>query len=506
MSLLGYAYLRDRLNLGSLPVRRVAQVRPVTRLQVMGDELAVPGRIAPAEDIFEQVVFALKHEGTDLAQLAAFVEQLNPALLVQQLRAHPTSGYLRKLGFVWERMTGKPLQDLPGDLGGVAVPLFDPELYLTTPGYRDAKWRVDFNGLGDFEHCPSVRMTPKIQACLTDNPVGAAMAYLKGFERHTLERVLGWAYLSETRGSFALEGEELGSGKAEAFAALLRQAHSANDLTEEYLSSLQNIVLPHPLTREFNFRVKQNYLSNGAPGSVGVTYVPPPPMQLADLLTSIGALANGKLASGLDPLVRATLASFGFVFAHPFLDGNGRLSRFLAHYTLCQSGAVPNGYILPLSVAMKRHESEYLLALMDFSRPARQLWDVRWITGHDFEFTFKGHPGIYRYWDATVAVEFMGRMAEETLKHDIQGEAVYLDAFDTARKIVEERYDVQDSTLTKLIRMAWANNGIVSLHRRKQFANEVIPEVFDLIEKSLAPFMPAKADGESESPPSAGPG
>jgi len=498
MRLLGYAYLRDRLNLGSLPVRQVARVRPVTRIQVIGEELAVPSRIAPSEDEFEQVVFALKHEGTDLAQLAAFVEQLDPELLVRRLRAHPSAGYLRKLGFVWEKVTGKHLQDLPGDLGGIPVPLFDPKLYLTVPGFRDAKWRVDFNGLGDFEHCPSVRLTPQVQACLALDPVGAAMAYLKGFEPQRLERILGWAYLSETRGSFALEGEGLGSGKAEAFAALLRQAHTAHDLTEQYLSSLQNIVLPHPLTRELNFRVRQNHLSNGAPGSAGVTYVPPPPMQLAGLLTSIGALANGKLAAGLDPLVRATLASFGFVFAHPFLDGNGRLSRFLAHYTLCQSGAVPNGYILPLSVAMKRHESEYLSALTDFSKPARQLWDVCWIAGDDFEFTFKGHPGIYRYWDATAAVEFMGCMAEETLEHDIQGEAVYLDAFDATRKAVEEQYDVQGSTLTKLIRMAWTNNGTISLHRRKQFANEVIPEAYDLIEKCLASFMSETLRGDPQ--------
>ena len=80
---------------------------------------------------------------------------------------------------------------------------------------------------------------------------------------------------------------------------------------------------------------------------------------------------------------------------------------------------------------------------------------------------------------------------------------MYRDAFDTVRKTVEERYDVQDGTLTKLIRMAWTNNGIVSLHRREQFANEVIPEIFDLIEESISPFMSQTPAGESGSPPSA---
>jgi Fic family protein len=31
----------------------------------------------------------------------------------------------------------------------------------------------------------------------------------------------------------------------------------------------------------------------------------------------------------MDPLIAASVASFGFVFIHPFLDGNGRLSRFI---------------------------------------------------------------------------------------------------------------------------------------------------------------------------------
>jgi len=60
---------------------------------------------------------------------------------------------------------------------------------------------------------------------------------------------------------------------------------------------------------------------------------------------------------GIDPLVRGTLVSFGFVFAHPFMDGNGRLSRFLFHKVVCGHGQLPNGLVLPVSVAMKRHEA-----------------------------------------------------------------------------------------------------------------------------------------------------
>ena len=49
-------------------------------------------------------------------------------------------------------------------------------------------------------------------------------------------------------------------------------------------------------------------------------------------------------ASGGDvpPLVKAAVVSFGFVFLHPFMDGNGRLSRLLAHHSLNLQQVLPS--------------------------------------------------------------------------------------------------------------------------------------------------------------------
>lgn len=485
MPTVGYARLRDQLRLGTLPVIRPAVVRPVTRIQAMQDEISIPSAVAPGEGIIEQLLFALKHEGTDLAQLAAICPHVPGADLLTALRAQPTGGYLRKLCYLWERFAGQTLTDLPPEVGGAVYPLFDPEKYLTAPGPRDQRWRIDFNGLGDFDHCPTVRLTPEVQQYLARDPLGEAMAYLKTFAPQQLERVLGWAYLSETRSSYALEGEAPAGNKAEAFASVLRHAHTPHDLTEEHLTALQNGVMPNAFAREASFRTHQNYLTNSVPGAAGVTYVPPPQEHVLPLMAGIDRLANGKLCPGLSPLVRATLVSFGFVFVHPFLDGNGRLSRFLTHYTLCQSGALPDGQILPLSIAMKRNEVKYLAALTSFSKPARELWNVLWLDDDDFQFEFRGHPAIYRYWDATESVLFMYHMADETLRNDLQGEVEFLRAYDATVRAVNERFDVPGSTLSKLIRMAWSNGGTLSLNRRRQFETMVQPSVFDLIEATL---------------------
>jgi|CXWL01.1.fsa_nt_gi hypothetical protein len=67
-------------------------------------------------------------------------------------------------------------------------------------------------------------------------------------------------------------------------------------------------------------------------------------------------------AKQVDALVSAAVISFGFVFIHPFMDGNGRLSRFLFRQTLCQSGRLADGVLLPILSAVRKHDpSTYAL-------------------------------------------------------------------------------------------------------------------------------------------------
>jgi hypothetical protein len=494
MAHIGYSQLRTRLALGTLPVTRPAVIRPVTRVQELDSEISIPTTLAPkGDDLIGHALFALKHEGTDLAILAAASPHFAATDLITALRATPAGRYIRKLCFLWETFTGKELTDLPATLGSNPAPLFDPKAYVTGTPVRNRRWSIDMNGLGDFAYCPNVRRTAAIEACLAIDPLGEAREYLKGFTSTELDRVLSWAYLHETRSTYALEGEAPPGNKAEAFAAILRQAGEAHSLTEEYLTELQNAVVTTALAREPAFRHTQNYLTNGAPGARGVSYLPPQADLVHSIMDTIDRLANRKICPDLDPLVRATLVSFGFVYAHPFLDGNGRISRFLAHYTLRQSGALPNGYILPLSVAMKRNESDYLQALQSFSRPARELWSVQWIDGDDFNFEFKGHGSIYRFWDATSCVEFMCKMAEETLRHDLQGEVEFLHCYDAVLREADARFDIPGSTLSKLVRMAYDQGGVLSQNRRKQFIYQVPPEAFDFIEAAIRGRLPKTA-------------
>lgn len=481
MPLVGYAHLHEALKLKVIAPTRVAMVKPVTRISTIGDCLAVPQSVAPATDsILEHIFFALKHEGINLGILAAALETVVAEQLLQELAKAPNGVFVRKTCFLWEELTNRRL-DYETQINSRFAPLFDPERYVTGPTFRNTRWRIEFNGLGSMRYCATVERTPELEALLSLDILGRAKAFMATLPPEMMDRAINWAYLHETRDSFAIEKEEPSEEKSRRFVQLLRQAHEGRELSEDYLVELQNSTVSNPFDKAVLFRHEQNHLHNGLRGAAGVSYVPPAPDLCRELMEELMNFAN-QSSRQVDPLVAAAVTAFGFVFLHPFMDGNGRLSRFLIHQTLCHSGALENGLLLPVSVAMKHEEANYLEALKDFSKPARDFWNVTWLDADQMVFEFIGHPSIYRFWDATRCVEFTLQMARRALEIELREETEFLDRYDRVVKAVNQRFDVRGSDLSKLVMMCLDNDGKVSKHRRKQFQYSVPEEVLDFIE------------------------
>lgn len=325
-----------------------------------------------------------------------------------------------------------------------------------------------------------------------------------------MDRAINWAYLYETQDSFLIEKEAPTENKARRFIQLLRQAHERLPLTEDYLVHLQNATVSNQLDLAAAFRHEQNHLANGLQGAAGVSYVPPPPDLCRDLMEGLMRFAN-TAPQQVDPLVAASIISFGFVFIHPFMDGNGRLSRFLIHHALCQSGALENGLLLPVSVAMKREERMYLETLQAFSRPVREFWQVNWIDFEQYGFEFQGSDAVYRYWDATPSVVFTCQMAKRALEVELREETAFLESYDTVYKAVDEQFDVRGSDLAALVMMCLTNGGVVSNNRRKQYLYRVPEAIFDGIEEATRDVLAAQraameAPPKREDEPPAAPG
>lgn len=491
-TLLGYAWIQAALHaapdfLGA----RKARVASVNSLQRLPEgALLVPARLAPAEAWLEQALFAIKHEGVQLGYLAAALREVSEDDIRSAFLPTPNGAYLRKLCFLWEAFNGRPIGGLeqPG-IKAAYVQMFDPGDYLTGVSRRNPRWRVDFNGLGDLAFCPVVRKTPALQQALAHDVLGKATAFAASIGQKMLERALAWAYLSETEGSFAIEGETPSYDKATLFASLLQRAHDQRALSEDYLVELQNASINNPYDKAMQFRIEQNRLQGDALGAAGVTYVPPAPELAAELMEHLMRLANRR-PDGSDALAHAAAVSFAFVFIHPFMDGNGRLSRFLIHHCLGQSGRLPAGFLLPISVAMKKHEERYWLALTAFSKPARSLCDVTWAGDDHYSYQWKPGADIwFRSMDLTEGVVFTLDMAQAALDLHLRQEVAFLGLFDDVARYINARHDLRGSDLSTLIVTAYQQGGKLSNNRRKRFADRVPAKVMDHIEAAVAQRM-----------------
>lgn len=491
MSDIGYAWILNTLGAPDFLGPRRARLGSVSRITRLADGLLlVPHKLATPANLLQQALFAIKHEGIRLDLLIRMLRQVPTQELVALVQSAPNGVYVRKLGHLWERWHRRHLPGLDHlTVASSYAPLFPPEDYVVGAAQRDSRWRIEFNGLGDLDFCPVVRKTPELMAQLSKDLLGQAKQFADSVGAAMLERALTWAYLSETEGSFAIEGEAPTQDKATRFAALLRQAHEKQPLTEDVLVALQNATVSNPFDQAVRFRTEQNRLQRDVPGAIGVTYVPPEPPLAVELMDGLMNLSNQRPA-GVDALVHAAVVSFAFVFIHPFMDGNGRLSRFLIHHCLGQSGLLPPQFLLPVSVAMKKHEADYLQALTTFSKPARQLCQVTWAGDETYHYDWaQGADVWFRYMDLTEAVVFTLDMAQASLDIHMQEKVAFLSLFDQVKRQIDEHYDLRGSDLATLIVTIFQNGGSLSNNRRKRYADRVQPEVLDAIEQAVQQAM-----------------
>ena len=482
MAFVGYEKLRQQFGFAAFDIERPAKIMPVTRIEHTSQGIWVPKSTAPAtDDPLEHLLFALKHEGINMPIIVQALAKIPPERLSEEIRATPNGSNIRKACYLWDTFTGNTLDDIPL-IGGQVADLFDTAKYVTAAGVRNAKWRVRFNGLGSPAYCPTVERTPAINALIDAGILAQANAFIGSLSHEMMDRALAWAHLSETESSFAIERETPSESKAESFANLLRQAHDRQSLSESYLSALQSSVVSSVIDQASSFRGEQNWLRGPLRGSAGVTYVPPAPGQVAELMDGLISFANG-MAGDVDPIVAASVISFGFVFIHPFMDGNGRLSRFLFHHALCQSGKLEKGFMLPVSIAMKRNEPDYMAALKGFSRKARRHWKVTWLDGDEYDFKFTGHPSVYQFWNATECVELGFKMAQQALEIDLRKETEFLSQYDHVVQAVNDAVDIRNSDLAALVVSCLQQNGTISQNRRKQYGARVPETTFALIER-----------------------
>jgi Fic/DOC family len=213
---------------------------------------------------------------------------------------------------------------------------------------NNARWPVRDNLLGDSRFSPQIYLTSATHAALALD-VGQRIKRLEGqFSRKLVMRSAVWLTVKESRASFAIEHEENKLDRIQRFATVLEQrtGQSANPLDRNELEALQREILgPNAL----HYGLRQSPIFVGQSDRLGrelVHYIAPPFEEVSSILAGLQALL--KRTQGLSSVARAALVSFGFVYLHPMIDGNGRISRFLINDILRRDGALPAPYIADL--------------------------------------------------------------------------------------------------------------------------------------------------------------
>lgn len=167
----------------------------------------------------------------------------------------------------------------------------------------------------------------------------------------------------------------------------------------------------------------------------------------------------------MDPVVAAAGLAFGFVYAHSFEDGNGRIHRWLIHHALAEAGYNPPGVFFPVSAAILREIVRYRRVLESYSTSLLPL--IRWRATENFNVEVLNDTGdYYRYWDATAHAEFLYGCIEQAVKRDLPGEVAYLEGYDRFVEGIQRIVNMPQRKGDLLYRFLRQNGGRLSTRAR----------------------------------------
>ena len=206
-----------------------------------------------------------------------------------------------------------------------------------------------------------------------------------------------------------------------------------------------------------------------------------------------GLVAFGRTAApDLDPVLAAAALAFGFVYIHPFADGNGRLHRYLIHHVLAERGFNPPGLVFPVSAVILDRIDDYRRTLESYS--ARLLPMIEWEPTPDGDVRVLNETGdFYRFFDATPHAEFLYECVERTIDVDLPAETRFLRAYDAFRREVANVVDMPDRTADLLFRFLHQNSGTLSKRGREQEFAKLTSSEVSQIEAAYAHFFAGRA-------------
>jgi hypothetical protein len=422
------------------------------------------------ETPLEHLEFSLKYDDFNLDFLKAVFEKISGDQIETFVASAPGSRYPRKIGFLYEFLTGEQI-NLSKSVSGNYVDLLDEAKYITGKPIKNTRWRINNNLLGTIAYCPVVRKTKELKDMLSLNIRENIQELRKGYSPDIFNRAINYLYTKETKSSYEIEKESPSVSRMEKFVALLAKAGTEENeemLATHRLVRLQNAIVD-PRFAATDFRDFQNYVGESLPNfQEFIHYICPPPTILLSLMNGLEETA--RKTQGTHPTVRTALIAFGFVFIHPFEDGNGRLHRFLIHDTLIQEKVVPQGLIIPVSAHMLTHIREYDQVLEKYSKPLMQR--IKYSKLDDGGLRITNAPEVepyFRYPDLTDHCVYLIQAIHATITEDMPSELLFIQRYHETKKELQHIVDMPDKLINSMLAFLHQNNGVFPKRRRDYF-------------------------------------
>ncbi|NQW23561.1 MAG: Fic family protein [SAR202 cluster bacterium] len=461
----GYGALIDGYSLSVPLPRTLSAIGERHRVAEKDAWRILTPRHAPHPTLEGHLTFAIKYEGLDLAVLKRLFLATGPAEIEALVRAKPTGSYARRIWFLYEWLTGTRL-NLPDAVGGRYALAVDPGQQCAVTGANSRRHLVRNNLPGTPAFCPLVFRTESLEKFIAMDLQQRAREIIAGVPGDLIARTAAFLQLKDSRASYAIEGEQAPQGRIQRWSRAIGEA-GRQPLDLEELLRLQRIVIEDARFVDLGLREEGGFVGEHDRDSRMPLpdHISAKPEDLPSLIEGMAAFDRDH-AQQLDPVIAAAILAFGFVYAHPFQDGNGRIHRYLIHHVLAQRGFNPPGVVFPVSAAILDRIDEYRPVLEDYS--SRLLQVIAWEPTATFNVQVLNDTGdFYRFFDATPHAEFLYTCVRQTVEEDLPNETEFLRSYDRFQGRVAAIVDMPDRTADLLFRFLQQNDGGLSKRARE---------------------------------------